>query len=133
METTGTDYRVKKSRPGMGRGLFTTKAIKKGDFVIEYTGERIPAKVADTLGTRYLFEIDDDWTIDGSSKDNLARYVNHSCDPNCEAEERDGRIYYYAIRNIAAGEELTIDYGQEYFDEFIKPAGCKCGAAAHRR
>lgn len=117
---------VRRSRPGLGRGLFTTVPITKGDFVIEYTGKKIPTAYADTLKTRYLFEIDSDWTIDGSSPENTARYINHSCRPNCESELRDGRILIYAVRNIQKGEELTMDYGDEYFDEFIRPHGCKC-------
>lgn len=100
--------------------------MNAGEFVVEYTGRHIPTSYADTLKTRYLFELDDEWTIEGSAKDNLARYINHSCSPNCEAEIRDGRILIYTARTIAAGEELTIDYGDEYFEEFIRPVGCKC-------
>ena len=110
----------------MGLGLYSRMSIEAGEFVIEYTGTKIPTKIADELPTKYLFEIDDEWTIDGSSRTNIARYVNHSCAPNCEADVRDGRIYFEAVRDIEAGEELSIDYGEEYFDEFIKPFGCKC-------
>ena len=110
----------------MGLGLYTRTPIEAGEFVIEYTGAKIPTKVADGMPTKYLFEIDEEWTIDGSSRDNIARYVNHSCAPNCEADVRDGRIFFEAVRDIEAGEELSIDYGEEYFDEFIKPFGCKC-------
>jgi len=117
---------VHRSRPGLGQGLFVTRSFEKGDFIMEYTGRRIPTQYADTLKTRYLFALDDEWTIDGSSRSNLARYINHSCDPNCEAEIHDERIYVLSTRNIVAGEELTIDYGNEYFDEFIRPFGCKC-------
>ena len=119
-------FAVCKSRPGTGQGLFATALIKKGDFVFEYTGKKIPTVYADTLPTRYLFEIDREWTIDGSSRANIARYVNHSCEPNCEADWRDGHILIFATRTIKSGEELTIDYGDEYFDEFIRPIGCKC-------
>jgi SET domain-containing protein len=111
---------------GKGKGLFATSKIKKGSFVIEYTGDKIPTKVADTLGTRYLFEIDSEWTIDGASRTNTARYINHSCDPNCEVEIEGDRLMIYAVRNIARGEELSFDYGEEYFDDFIRPSGCKC-------
>jgi SET domain-containing protein len=65
-------------------------------------------------------------------RSNLARYINHDCEPNCEADIRDGRIMIFAAENIAHGQELTIDYGQEYFDEFIKPHGCKCETCAKR-
>ena len=94
--------------------------------MIEYTGRHIPNELADSLKTKYLFELDEQWTIDGSTRANTARYINHSCKPNCEAEIEDGKILISAIKNIAAGEELTFDYGEEYFDEFIKPIGCKC-------
>ena len=119
-------FAVRKSRPGLGHGLFAATPLSKGVFVAEYTGERVPTSYADTLKTRYLFELDAKWTIDGSSRDNIARYINHACEPNCECEERDGRIFIYAVRNIQRGEEITIDYGDEYFDEFIRPWGCKC-------
>jgi SET domain-containing protein len=120
------------SRPGLGEGLFAAEDIEKGDFIIEYTGEKIRTKVADTLKTRYLFELDEKWTIDGQMLSNTARYINHSCEPNCEADTHDGHILISATRDIAAGEELGMDYGEEYFDEFIKPTGCKCGARRHR-
>lgn len=110
----------------MGHGLFAVVPIRKGDFILEYTGKRIPTALADTMKSRYLFEIDEDWTIDGASRSNTARYINHSCEPNTEAELGDGRILIHAVRDIKEGEELTIDYDTEYFDEFIRPAGCKC-------
>lgn len=110
----------------MGRGLFATAWIHEGDFVLEYTGKKIPTKRANRMSTRYLFEIDRTWTVDGSRRSNIARYINHSCIPNCEASIRKGKIVVYAVRDIARGEELTINYGEEYFDEFIKPVGCAC-------
>jgi len=121
-----TRFAVRKSRPGLGHGLFATHDIKKGEFVLEYEGRKIPTAYADTLKSRYLFEIDREWTVDGSVRSNIARYVNHSCAPNCEADIRGGKILLYAAGDIRKGEELTIDYGEEYFDEFIKPTGCKC-------
>lgn len=119
-------FAIRKSRPGLGHGLFATATLKKGDFILEYMGTRIPTPQADASPSRYLFEIDWEWTIDGSTRSNTARYINHSCTPNCEGDVRDGRILIYATRDIAKGEEFTIDYGEEYFDEFIKPVGCKC-------
>ncbi len=123
---------VKPSHSGMGEGLFADADIAKGDFIVEYTGTKITTKAADALKTRYLFELDDEWTIDGETLSNTARYINHSCEPNAEAEIHDEHILISAIKNIKAEEEITIDYGDEYFDEFIKPVGCKCGAKKHR-
>ena len=134
MRTTIVDprFEVRDSRPGTGLGLFAVVPIKDGDFILEYTGTKIPTKVADENGGKYLFEIDDEWTIDGETKDNAARYINHDCHPNVEAEiSEDDKIEISAIRDIAAGEELTIDYGDEYFDEFIRPFGCKCASCAN--
>lgn len=119
-------YKIARAKPGKGFGLFALVPIRKGEFILEYTGTRITTAVADKLPTRYLFEIDEDWTIDGSPRSNTARYINHSCDPNCEADIVDGKILITAAKNILAGEELTFDYGEEYFDEFIKPFGCMC-------
>lgn len=125
-------YAIRRSRPGLGRGLFARRGIAAGDFVAEYTGERIPTAYADRIKTRYLLEIDERWTVDGSIRSNVARYINHSCEPNCEGQLRDGRVCIHAARDIRAGEEFTLDYGDEYFDEFIRPAGCKCSRCAPR-
>lgn len=125
-------FEIREAAPGVGRGLFALSPIKKGDFILEYTGHKIPTKVADEMETsRFLFEIDKEWTIDGDAPNNTARYINHSCDPNAEAEIHDGLILISAVRDIRPGEEITIDYGEEYYDEFIRPVGCRCSAAVH--
>ncbi len=103
-----------------------------GDFVLEYTGERIPTGTAEDAGSRYLFVLDDDWTIDGPVPGNTAGFINHACEPNCEAVIEDGRIMLYAVRDIGSGEELTIDYGPEYFERFIAPVGCKCESCLYK-
>lgn len=131
MKTTDTRFVVKKAKTGLGKGLFAAADIKKGEFLLEYTGKKVPTATANEMTTRYLFEIDDEWTIDGSTRSNTARYINHSCDPNTEAEIRDGHIMIDALKDIKKGEELTIDYDLEYYDEFIRPYGCKCSAAKH--
>jgi SET domain-containing protein len=131
MKTIDTGFIVRPSSLGTGKGLFAHRDTKKGDFIAEYTGEKISAKVADASKSRYLFEIDKDWTIDGESLSNVARYINHSCESNAEAEIHDDRIYICATKSIAKDEEITIDYGEEYFDEFIRPEGCKCNAPVH--
>jgi len=121
------ELHIRATRYGAGKGLYAGESIKKGDFVVEYTGKRLPNSIADSLGTRYLFDLENGFTIDGSVKWNLARWINHACKPNVEAEldEDEARVYIYAKRNIKEGEELTIDYGKEYFDEFIG-GECKC-------
>ncbi len=120
------DFKVFKSSAGFG--LRTTKDIKKGELVIEYKGKKIKNEVAEEQPNRYQFDLDDKWTIDGSPRSNTARYINHSCRPNCEAVHYTdtNEIGIEAIRNIKAGEELTYDYGKDYFNEYIKPVGCKC-------
>jgi SET domain-containing protein len=126
-------YEVRDGRPGTGKGLFARKDFAKGEFIVEYTGKKITTAEADASKSRYLFELDKDWTIEGPPDINIAGYINHSCDPNAEVEEHDGHLLICAEHRIKAEEEITIDYGQEYFDEFIKPVGCKCGAKKHRR
>jgi SET domain-containing protein len=117
---------VKKSSAGLG--LFAGKAFKKGQRIIEYTGETITAEEANRRGGRYLFELNDKKTIDGKGRENVARYINHSCRPNCypELNFAETRVFIIAKRNIKAGEELTYHYGPHYFKEIIKPAGCRC-------
>ena len=122
--------RVKRSKSGLG--LFTEAPIERKGFVIEYTGKIVDAKTADTINGKYLFETNSRRFIDGSSRTNTARYINHSCKPNCEIDIRRGRIYVFAKRKIEAGEELSYDYQQEYFDEHIKPHGCRCATTNHR-
>jgi len=127
-KNVSTDPRLIVKRSHSGLGMFAKEPIKKKSFIIEYTGKRIPTKVADTLPGRYFFEIDSNWTIDGSTRSNTARYINHSCDPNCEAEiDENDRIMIYAIKNIEKGEELSFDYGEEYFEEFLKE-DCRCNS-----
>lgn len=133
MRTTIVDprFEVRDSRPGTGLGLFAKVPITKGDFILEYIGEKLPNSIADTHPGKYLFEINDEWTIDGEVPENTARYINHDCYPNVEAEiDESDKIMITAIRAIPAEEELTIDYGDEYFDEFIRPGGCRCASCA---
>lgn len=117
---------VKRSRAGLG--LFANQEFKRGDFIIEYTGEIIPTEEADRRGGKYLFILNSKLTIDGKGRENTARYINHSCKPNAEAEtDEDARkIRISAKRKILPGEEIAYDYGKEYCDEYIKPHGCKC-------
>lgn len=117
------DIHVKKTKSGLG--LVSFSHIPKGKTIIEYIGRRVPAKDTNILN-KYIFHVNARWDIDGSPRYNKARYINHSCKPNCEAVERRGRIFIISKRSIKPGEELTYDYGHEYFDEYIKPFGCRC-------
>lgn len=119
---------VKRSKTGLG--LFALQDIPKGACIIEYKGRVISNKEAYTSNSLYLFEINSKITIDGTSRSNKARYINHSCGPNAEAEIHKGRIYIFAKKNIKEGEEITYDYGKEYWDEHIKPKGCRCAKCA---
>src|SRR5215510_8263315 len=123
--------RIGRSKSGLG--LFTRVPIKKGQFIIRYTGKKIPTKITDDLDTRYLFEINERWTIDGSNRRNRARYINHACRPNAEVYFVKHVIKVRAIKNIKPGDEITYHYGRDYFDSFIKAMGCKCRACAKKR
>lgn len=115
---------VKKSIAGLG--LFAKEPIKKGSFIIEYKGPLLSDEEVDQKGGKYLFALGKDWTISGDSRENIARYINHSCvRTNCEPVQYAMHIKIKATRNIKAGEELFYDYGKEYFDEYIK-GYCQC-------
>lgn len=133
MKSQMTGYKLDVKKSAAGLGLFAGEAIKKGAKIIEYIGDKITADEANKRGGMYLFEINSRWTIDGKSRKNTARYINHACGSaaNCEAEIRAGRIWILAKKDIPAGAELAYDYGKEMFDEFIKPHGCSCGAEKH--
>lgn len=119
-------YVIKRSRTGLG--LFAQHPIPKGTRIVEYTGPYLPNKIVDLSDKKYFFGINSRWSIDGSVRDNNARYANHSCRPNAEAIIENRRVWIYAKRNIKAGEEITYNYGREYFEDIIKPIGCKCSA-----
>jgi hypothetical protein len=114
-------------------GCYTLRPIRKGTLVVEYTGPRIHKDLADLKyedsPTTYLFGVGDGtMVIDGHG---TAMFINHSCDPNCETEEIDGRVWIQAIRDIKAGEELTYDY--HLYDGDDDEARCNCGAASCRK
>lgn len=109
-----------------GLGLFTEAPIKKGEFVIEYFGTMLTNEEANERGGKYLFEISNRRTIDGTLRENTARYINHSCRPNCEIDIKKGRVFIFAKRSIKPGEELCYDYGKDYWKEYIEPKGCSC-------
>ena len=123
-----------------GRGVFAETTIPKGVRLIEYKGEvidwpealrRHPRDPAQPNHTFY-FHIDDQNVIDGGVNGNSARWFNHACEPNCEAEEDNGRIFFVTLRNIKAGEELFFDYGlmieARYTARLKKEFACYCGS-----
>lgn len=119
---------VRVGRSKCGFGLFATELIRKGSFILRYTGRKLPNRIADQLDTKYLFEINSRWTVDGSSRKNIARYINHSCRPNAETDVKQHKILITAIKTIRPGDEITYNYGRNYFNAFIKSRGCKCAA-----
>ena len=120
-------------------GLFATCDIQEGTEIVQYIGEKISKEEStrraleweekarkNNEGMVYIFELDEDWDIDGRVSDNLARYMNHSCDGNCEAINYDGEIWMVARQDISEGEELVFDYG--YDMEHFLDHPCNCGA-----
>lgn len=118
------DLRVKRSKAGLG--LFTFSDIPKGKCIIEYTGKVLTKQEEEDSNSLYLFDAGGGVTIDGAPRSNRARYINHSCRPNCIIDIYKHRVYVLAKRRIKAGEELGYDYDHEYWAEYIKPRGCRC-------
>lgn len=124
-------FRVGRSRTGLG--IFATAPIKKGKFIVEYVGPILSNKECETVENKYLFEVNARWTIDGSSRKNVARYINHSCRGNSDVYINDKRIKIRAIKNIEPGQEITYDYGKDHFNAYIKPHGCLCDKCRAKR
>ena len=129
-----------------GNGVFAVAAIAKGERIIQYTGElrshaEVDAGEAGDVesGHTFLFTLNDEWVIDGTRRGNVARWINHSCDPNCEAvldededDSKQSRVFIESIRAIRPGEELTYDYGitlaVRHSPRLKKIWACRCGA-----
>lgn len=122
-----------------GKGIFAAKDIPKGTKVIEYVGEKITKEEAeiradvqleraekDNDGAVYIFELDDNYDIDGNVEWNTARLINHSCNPNCETLDEGEFIWIISIRDIKKGEEISYNYNYD-FDSY-KDHPCKCGS-----
>ncbi len=138
--------RIQVRRSGVhGKGVFAVQDIPAGTRLIEYTGERISWPVAmdrhphdprDPNHTFY-FSLDDGNVIDANVGGNASRWINHSCSPNCEADETEGRVFIDALRDLKAGEELFYDYGlvsdERYTPGLKKEYECRCGAPQCRR
>jgi uncharacterized protein len=131
---------IRADRSGIhGAGVFARRAIPDGTRIVEYTGEKITKaesrrREAQRLRRQerggddcvYIFELNRRNDLDGRRRGNVARLINHSCAPNCRAEVIRGRIWIIARREIAAGEELTFDYGYGFAEWSKHP--CRCGA-----
>ncbi|RYY91977.1 MAG: SET domain-containing protein-lysine N-methyltransferase [Comamonadaceae bacterium] len=138
---SNTGRRIQTRRSAVhGNGVFAVRDIAEGETLVEYKGEviswkealrRHPHDPAQPNHTFY-FHIDDKHVIDGKVNGNASKWINHSCAPNCEADETDGRVFIKALRNIAAGEELNYDYGliidEPYTPELLADFPCWCGA-----
>jgi SET domain-containing protein len=121
-------YTVRRTNTGLG--LFALQPIAKGKRIIEYTGPLISNEEVEKRVGKYFFGLNSKWSIDGSPRSNKARYINHSCRPNAEAFISGKRVWIWSRRNIKAGEQITYNYGEEYFEDIIKPIGCKCEKCA---
>src|SRR5688500_2427478 len=119
-------YAIKRCATGLG--LFAVEVIPARTRIIEYVGRLISNEEVEKSRGKYFFGVNTKWSLDGSARSNTARYVNHSCRPNSEAFISGRRVWIWSKRKIKAGEEITIDYGKEYFDDQIKPRGCRCAA-----
>ncbi len=123
-----------------GRGVFAREPIRKGTRIIEYTGRRVPWKEAQDLPPfdpknpfhTVFFSVGKDDVIDAAVGGNEARWINHSCAPNCETYEEDGRIFVHALRGLRSGEELFYDYkmipAERRTRKVEKEFACYCGA-----
>lgn len=142
MRDTKKLYRVINSKVH-GKGLIAKNDIKKNIKIIEYVGQKVTRLEGDKRsekrlkkylnkkneGSVYIFELNSRYDIDGSFKYNTARYINHSCRPNCEVSISKGRIWIKSIKNIAAGDELSYDYGYEFDKDDYKDHKCNCGSS----
>jgi uncharacterized protein len=127
-------FRIGRAKTGLG--LFATKPVKKGAFIVRYSGRVIPNEEAErreARGARFMYELNKKFTLDGSSRRNIGRYANHSCRPNAETVIYRRQVRIKAMRNIKAGDEITYHYGKDYYDSYIGKARCKCVTCTLRR
>ena len=123
-------YKIKKSKIDKN-GLYASCNIKKGTRIIEYKGKIISVKKSktdpkfDNEKAIYLFNINKRFDLDGDFKFNIARLINHSCDPNCEVFGEGLKVWVYAMKDIRKGDELSYDYGFSY-DENFRQFPCNC-------
>ena len=125
-----------------GHGIFATEDIRKNKKIIQYIGEKVTKSEGDKrsekrikkylnskqTGSVYIFELNKKFDIDGSPLYNKARYINHSCQPNCEVDVINGEIWISSIKKISKGEELSYDYGYSFDKDDYKDHVCRCGS-----
>lgn len=134
-------YEIRKSDIH-NNGLYALKEIPKGTVIATYKGEKITKEESERrsnerlkkhienpeeIAAVYIFELDNNYDIDGDVPENDAKYINHSCNPNCEADIQNDEIIIYTIKDVKKGEELTFNYGFEFDEDFMKYP-CKCGS-----
>lgn len=142
---SASNRRIQTRRSGVhGKGVFAVQPIAEGETLIEYVGEIISWPEAQARHPHdpgnpnhtFYFHVDENHVIDALYGGNSSRWINHACDPNCEAEEQNGRIFIKALRNIEAGEELNYDYGliidERYTPKLKAEYPCWCGSAKCR-
>jgi uncharacterized protein len=117
-------YVIKRSTTGLG--MFAQQDIPSQTRICEYIGIRIPNAKAEKADNRYIMYLNSTHAIDGQERANAARYINHSCQPNAAAYTTGKRLWIWSEQPIKAGEEITLDYGKEYFDAYIQGVGCRC-------
>jgi len=129
----GNDFVVARGSAIHGHGLYARRALAAGEVLAEYVGERISKAEADRRcreGNPFIVALDEATDLDGNMPDNLARFANHSCQPNCELvhDEDCDRLELTTVRGIEPGEEITFDYGYDLAGHLEHP--CRCGAVA---
>jgi SET domain-containing protein len=128
---TKSNFKFAIKRTAHGLGFITLEPIPAGKRIIEYTGPLISnEEVERRHWGKYFFEVNSKWSVDGTPRSNTARYINHSCAPNAEAIISGRRVWIWSKRRIKAGEEVTYDYGKDYFNVHLKPMGCRCKKCA---
>ncbi len=146
-KTRADTRRIQVRKSGVhGKGVFALKPIAAGATIIEYTGEiiswpealrRHPHDPQDPNHTFYFSLDDGSHVIDAKVGGNASRWINHACEPNCEADEEEGRVFIKALRKLKPGEELFYDYGlvidERYTPKLKKEYECRCGTAKCRR
>jgi SET domain-containing protein len=121
-----------------GRGVFASDNIPEGTRIIQYVGEKIDKEESNRRGLAlfedsqktggaavYIFDLNEEWDLDGNTEDNYARLINHSCEPNAEMINEDDELWLYALRDISKGEEISFDYGYDL--EHFLDHPCRCG------